>query len=115
MVAVLFLLLLKDSISCILVYCQFPVLLPENISLLFTVIVCLPLDGIIVQVQQWGVVGAQRVVEQVILNGVSLPSTSQQVDSIIQTMSADALLPTVISVNQTSGLSKKIIIYQQRM
>ncbi|XP_070701454.1 uncharacterized protein [Pempheris klunzingeri] len=62
----------------------------------------LPVDTIIVQIQQWGVVGAQRVVEQVLLNGVSLTGPSQEVDSIIQTMSADSLLPALQSVNQTS-------------
>lgn len=72
---------------------------------------CLPSDTIIVQVQQWGVVGAQQVSEQVLLNGVSLTGKSQEVDSIIQIMSADALLPTLISINQTSVLSKNIIMY----
>lgn len=68
------------------------------------------LDTVIVQVQQWGVVGAQQVAEQVLLNGVSLKDKSQEVDSIIQTMSFDAL-PTLINVNQTSILSKKINMY----
>lgn len=58
------------------------------------------------QVQQWGVVGAHRVVDQVLLNGVSLSGTSQEVDCIIQTISVDAHLPTIINVNQTSLLSK---------
>lgn len=68
---------------------------------------CLPLDTIIVQVQQWGVVGAQRVVDQVLVNGVSLTGSSEEVDRIIQTLSADARLSTLTSVNQTSALSKK--------
>lgn len=68
---------------------------------------CLPLDTIIVQVQQWGVVGAQRVVDQVLVNGVALTGTSQEVDRIIQTLSADARLSTLSSFNQTSTLSKK--------
>lgn len=67
---------------------------------------CLLLDTVIVQVQQWGVVGGQQVVKQVLLNGVSLTGISQEVDSIIQTMSADALLPSLISENQTSVWSK---------
>ncbi|XP_051261773.1 uncharacterized protein LOC127366653 [Dicentrarchus labrax] len=63
-----------------------------------------PIDTIIVQVQQWGVVGAQRVMEQVLLNGVSLTHKSQEVDHIVQTMSADALPRTLISLNQTSPM-----------
>ncbi|XP_035525985.1 uncharacterized protein LOC118334246 [Morone saxatilis] len=63
-----------------------------------------PIDTIIVQVQQWGVVGAQRVVDQVLLNGVSLTGTSQEVDNIVQTMSADALPQTLISLNKTSPM-----------
>lgn len=65
----------------------------------------LPVDTIIVQVQRWGVVGAHPVVNQVLLNGVALTGTSQEADSIIQTMSADALPPTLISVNQTSVIT----------
>ncbi|XP_042354471.1 uncharacterized protein LOC121952026 [Plectropomus leopardus] len=61
-----------------------------------------PVDTVIVQVQQFGVVGAQQVVQQVLLNGVSLTDKSQEADSIIQTMSADPLLPTLIRINQTS-------------
>ncbi|XP_037644138.1 uncharacterized protein LOC119499023 isoform X2 [Sebastes umbrosus] len=61
-----------------------------------------PVDTIIVQVQQWGVLGTQRVVDQVLLNGVPLTGKSQEVDLIIRTMSADALLLTLISVYQTS-------------
>ena len=80
--------------------------LSVNVCILYS-----PLDTVIVQVQQWGVVGAQQVAEQVLLNGVSLKDKSQEVDSIIQTMSIDALLPTLINVNQTSILSKKIIMY----
>lgn len=63
-----------------------------------------PVDTVIVQVQQFGVVGAQRVVDQVLLNGVSLAGRSQEIDRIVQTMSVDALLPTHISVNQTAVL-----------
>jgi len=68
------------------------------------------LDIVIVQVQQRRVVGAQQVVEQVLLNGVSLTGKSQEVDGIIQTMSADPFLPTLVSFNQTSVMSKKVII-----
>lgn len=76
---------------------------------------CLPLDTVIVQVQQWGVVGAQRVEKQVLLNGVFLTGTGQEFSSIIQTILADVLLPTLITGNQTSALSKKLIIYYKFM
>ncbi|XP_031150163.1 uncharacterized protein LOC116046099 [Sander lucioperca] len=69
-----------------------------------------PVDTIIVQVQQWGVVGAQQVVEQVLLNGVSLTGKNQEVDSIIQTMSADAQLPILIGVNQTLVLRNHTVL-----
>lgn len=72
---------------------------------------CLPLDAIIVQVQQWGVVGVQQVKEQVLLNGVSLTGTSQEFNRIVQTISTDTLLPALISVNQTSPLSKEITMF----
>ncbi|XP_039999087.1 uncharacterized protein LOC120798676 [Xiphias gladius] len=63
-----------------------------------------PVDTVIVQVQQWGVVGAQRVEKQVLLNGVFLTGTGQEFSSIIQTILADVLLPTLITGNQTSAL-----------
>lgn len=63
-----------------------------------------PVDTIIVQVQQWKVVGAQQVVDQVLLNGVSLAGTSHEVDSIIKTMLPNADLPALTSVNKTSVL-----------
>ncbi|XP_068557752.1 uncharacterized protein [Cebidichthys violaceus] len=69
-----------------------------------------PVDTIIVQVQQWGVVGAQQVVEQVLLNGFSLTGKSQEVDSIIQMMSSDSLLPTLISFNQTSVMRNHTVL-----
>ncbi|XP_032386574.1 uncharacterized protein si:dkeyp-13a3.10 [Etheostoma spectabile] len=69
-----------------------------------------PIDTIIVQVQQWGVVGAQQVEEQVLLNGVSLTGKNQEVDNIIQTMSADAQLPILIGINQTSVLRNHIVL-----
>ncbi|XP_070830810.1 uncharacterized protein [Chaetodon trifascialis] len=69
-----------------------------------------PVDTVIVQVQQFGVVGAQRVVDQVLLNGVSLAGISQEIDSIVQTMSADAFLPTHISVNQTTVLRNHTVL-----
>lgn len=59
------------------------------------------------QIQQWEVIGAQRVVDQVLLNGISLSGTNQEVDRVIQTILADAKLPALISGNQSSVLSKK--------
>ncbi|XP_029308637.1 uncharacterized protein LOC115021998 [Cottoperca gobio] len=72
-----------------------------------------PVDTIIVQVQQWAVVGALQVTEQVLLNGVSLSGKSQEFDSIIQTMSADTLLPTLISVNHTSSLMNHTVLHSR--
>ncbi|KAM7400644.1 hypothetical protein PAMA_005031 [Pampus argenteus] len=69
-----------------------------------------PVDTAILQVQQWGVVGAHRVVEQVLLNGVSFIGTSKEVSSVIQTMSDDALLPTLMSVNQTAVLRNHTVL-----
>lgn len=82
------------------------------LQLFFDLSVCfpVPVDTMIVQVQQLGVVGTQRVVEQVLLNGVSLTATSQEVDRIIKSMSADAPLPTLISVNQTSVLRNHTVL-----
>ncbi|XP_053294553.1 uncharacterized protein LOC128454964 [Pleuronectes platessa] len=69
-----------------------------------------PVDTVIVQAQQWGVVGAQRVEEQVLLNGVSLPGTSQEFNNIKETISTDALLLALISVNQTSVLRNHTVL-----
>ncbi|XP_037644139.1 uncharacterized protein LOC119499024 [Sebastes umbrosus] len=66
-----------------------------------------PVDTIIVQVQQRGVVGTQRVVEQVLLNGVPFTGKSQEVDRIVQDMSVS---PTLISVNQTSILINHTVL-----
>ncbi|XP_065810129.1 uncharacterized protein [Labrus bergylta] len=63
-----------------------------------------PVDTVIVQVQQWGVVGSHQVTELVLLNGVSLTSTSREVATVIKTMSAGALLPSLIGVNDASVL-----------
>lgn len=72
-----------------------------------------PVDIIIVQIQQWGVVGAHRVTEQVLLNGVSLSGTSQGVSSVIQAMSSDALLPALLRGNKTSALSNHTILHSR--
>lgn len=59
-----------------------------------------------VQVQQWGVVGTQQVVDRVLLNGVVLTDT-EQVDIIIRTISADAHLLALTGVNQTVTPGKR--------
>nr|XP_046265386.1 uncharacterized protein LOC124069916 [Scatophagus argus] len=82
------------------------VLMLSELSLGFPV----PVDTIIVQVRQWGVVGAQRVVNQVLLNGVSLTGTSQEVDNIIQSMLAGGHLPALTDVNQTSALRNHTVL-----
>ncbi|CAK6966886.1 uncharacterized protein LOC128369646 [Scomber scombrus] len=69
-----------------------------------------PVDTIIVQVQQWSVVGAERVVEQVLLNGVPLTGASKEVSGIIKTMSADELLPTLMSLNQIAELRNYTVL-----
>lgn len=70
-----------------------------------------PVDTIIVKVQQWGVMGAQRVMEQVFLNGVPLTSTSQEVSSIIQRISAGSPIPALISDNKTSVLRNHTVLW----
>ncbi|XP_071346978.1 uncharacterized protein [Trachinotus anak] len=72
-----------------------------------------PVDTVIVQVQQRVVVGAQRVEEQVLLNGVSLAGTNQEFNSIIKTISADAFPPNLISVNQTSVLTNHTVLHSR--
>ncbi|XP_056912008.1 uncharacterized protein LOC130538439 isoform X12 [Takifugu flavidus] len=54
---------------------------------------------VIVQLQTWGVVGAQQLKGHVLLNGVSLPPTNQEVDGIIKSMSVDDHLPNIVGVN----------------
>ncbi|XP_042283426.1 uncharacterized protein LOC121907931 isoform X2 [Thunnus maccoyii] len=65
---------------------------------------------VIIQVQQWGVVGDQRVVEQVLLNGVPFIGTSKEVSSIIQTISLDAFLSTLTSLNQIAVLRNHTVL-----
>ncbi|XP_074544991.1 uncharacterized protein LOC141804455 [Halichoeres trimaculatus] len=69
-----------------------------------------PVDTIILQVQQWGVVGHQGVMMQVLLNGVSPAGTSQEVDRIIKSMSVSSLLPALIGANHTSALSNQTLL-----
>uniref|UniRef100_A0A087XUQ8 Uncharacterized protein n=1 Tax=Poecilia formosa TaxID=48698 RepID=A0A087XUQ8_POEFO len=72
--------------------------------------VCVLSDAIIVQIQQSGVVGAQHVAEQVLLNGISLSSPSWEVQSIIKIMSASDLLPDGICNNHTSVLRNHTVL-----
>ncbi|XP_056912012.1 uncharacterized protein LOC130538439 isoform X16 [Takifugu flavidus] len=58
-----------------------------------------PVDTAIVQMQTWGVVGAQQLKGHVLLNGVSLPPTNQEVAGIIKSMSVDEHLLNVIGIN----------------
>lgn len=69
-------------------------------------VIPLSLDTVVVQVQRWGVVGSHRVDDQVLLNGFSLPDTSQEVDVILRTISTDAHLPNLTGLNQTLTLGK---------
>lgn len=62
-------------------------------------VIPLSLDTVVVQVQQWEVVGTHRVVDQVLLNGFTLPDRSQEVDVILRTISADAHLPNLTGLN----------------
>ncbi|TWW73293.1 Cell division cycle protein 20 -like protein p55CDC [Takifugu flavidus] len=63
-------------------------------------------DTAIVQMQTWGVVGAQQLKGHVLLNGVSLPPTNQEVAGIIKSMSVDEHLLNVIGINLALVLSK---------
>lgn len=72
-----------------------------------------PVDTVIVQIQQRGVIGAQRFTEWLLVNGVSLSDISQGVSSVIQTMSSDALLPALLSSNNTSALSNHTILHSR--
>lgn len=69
-------------------------------------VIPLSLDTIVVQVQQWEVVGTHLVVGQVLLNGSSFPDTSQEVDVILRTISADARLPNLTGLKQAVTLGK---------
>lgn len=60
----------------------------------------------VVQVQSWGVVGAQQLKTSVLLNGASLTGANKGVDAIIKNMSVHEHIPSVVAVNLTSELSK---------
>ncbi|XP_022058308.1 uncharacterized protein LOC110956870 [Acanthochromis polyacanthus] len=72
-----------------------------------------PVDTVILQIQQRGVMGAQGFTERVLVNGVSLSDLSPGVSSVIQTMSSDALLPALLSSNNTSALSNHTILHSR--
>ncbi|XP_029931326.1 uncharacterized protein LOC115375882 [Myripristis murdjan] len=61
-----------------------------------------PTDAAVIQIQQWLVLGGGQVVQEVLLNGVSLNSSSREVSSVIRTMTADAPPPLPPGVNQTA-------------
>lgn len=67
------------------------------------------LDAIIVQIQQWGVVGAEQFGERVLLNGVSFSRSNHEINNLIKNMSA-GVLPASIGINQISALSKIIFL-----
>ncbi|XP_029971843.1 uncharacterized protein LOC115406088 isoform X2 [Salarias fasciatus] len=69
-----------------------------------------PVDTVILQIQKLGVVGSPRVVDQVLLNGVSLTGTSPELNGIIKSISADALPQALISINHTSPLRNHTIL-----
>ncbi|KAF7653013.1 hypothetical protein LDENG_00088200 [Lucifuga dentata] len=69
-----------------------------------------PVDTIIVQVQQQRVVGGLRVVEQVLLNGFPLTSMSPEFSSIIQSILADAVLN---NVNQTAVMKNHTVLHSR--
>lgn len=69
-----------------------------------------PVDTVMVQVQKWEVVGTHRVVDQVLLNGFSLPDTSPEVDVILRVISADAHLPNLTGLNQALTLANHTVL-----
>ncbi|XP_041847397.1 uncharacterized protein LOC121643874 [Melanotaenia boesemani] len=69
----------------------------------------LPVDVIIIQIQKMSVIGAQHVSEQVLLNGVPLTSSRQEVKDLIKSMSADTIL-SPIDIDQISALRGHTIL-----
>uniref|UniRef100_UPI003AAB1269 uncharacterized protein n=1 Tax=Centroberyx gerrardi TaxID=166262 RepID=UPI003AAB1269 len=69
-----------------------------------------PIDTVIIQIQQWGVVGGEQIEQQVLLNGVSLTNKSQEVNSFVQTISADAPFPALTGVSQTEILGNHTLL-----
>ncbi|KAM9322021.1 uncharacterized protein KZ484_020258 [Pholidichthys leucotaenia] len=69
-----------------------------------------PKDAVVLQIQQWGVVGAHQVEEQILLNGISLSSKNQEVNIIVRTISADPLLQALISLNQNTALRNHTVL-----
>ncbi|XP_068196887.1 uncharacterized protein [Antennarius striatus] len=69
-----------------------------------------PIDTVIVQVQQRAVVGSQQVMDQVLLNGVVVTDKSQYFESIIQSIPSDKHLLTLAMINQTSVLRNHTLL-----
>lgn len=80
------------------------------LRLLLLLFFCLLLDVIIIQIQKMSVIGAQHVSEQVLLNGVPLTSSRQEVKDLIKSMSADTILPPSIDIDQISALRGHTIL-----
>ncbi|XP_029381152.1 uncharacterized protein LOC115058012 [Echeneis naucrates] len=72
-----------------------------------------PVETVIVQVQQWVVVGTQQLEEQVLFNGVPLTGERQKFNNIVQTISTDDFPAGLIHTNQTS-LPKNHIVLRAR-
>ncbi|XP_057714260.1 uncharacterized protein LOC130930369 isoform X2 [Corythoichthys intestinalis] len=72
-----------------------------------------PVDTMVVQLQQWVVLGTQPVLGRVLLNGVPYPGATQEVNGIIQMMSAD-LIPLKLLANQTGVLRKGYTVLRSR-
>ncbi|XP_023821264.1 uncharacterized protein LOC111949102 isoform X2 [Oryzias latipes] len=72
-----------------------------------------PADAIIIQIQHSGVVGGNYVAERVLLNGVPLSSTSQEVSNILQSLSNKELLLFSASISQMPALKGHIIVCHQ--
>lgn len=75
-------------------------------------VIPLSLDTVVVQVQQWEVVGSHRVVDQVLLNGFSLSNKSHEVDVILRAISVDAHLPNLTGLKQAVTLGKWKVMFR---
>lgn len=73
-----------------------------------------PVDTVVVQVQQWLVLGARpQVLHRVLLNGVPFTGTSQEVKDIIQRMSADSH-PLILMGISHAAASKNHTVLRSR-
>ncbi|XP_077414893.1 uncharacterized protein LOC144044387 isoform X2 [Vanacampus margaritifer] len=68
-----------------------------------------PVDTAVVQLQQWVPLGTRHISERVLLNGVPYSGATQEVNSIIQRMSADSI-PLRLLANQTAVSSNHTIL-----